>query len=74
MSTTQTTSSAALLDELVHIVGKIGGGVRTGELEYQLRRRGHALSAADVVDLLCEAEAHGLVTPYAWTLGPEAQR
>jgi hypothetical protein len=74
MGTTHATDILAVVDELVAIVAKIGGGVTTSELEYQLRRRGHTVTGADVIDALCHAEAQGLVTPYTWTLGPQAPR
>ncbi len=62
------------VDELVAIVHHIGGGVRVEEIAYQLRRRGRPSSLAAITDALCEAERRGLVTPWAWTTGPEATR
>lgn len=74
MSTTHSTNILPVVDELVAIIRKIGGVVTTGELEYQLRRRGHTVTGADVIDALCQAEAQGLVTPCTWTLGTETPR
>ena len=74
MSTTHATTILSVVDELVAILAKIGGGISTSELEYQLRRRGHTVTGADVIDALCHAEAQGLVTPYTWTLGIKAPR
>jgi hypothetical protein len=73
MTTTTTTPTVSLVDELVAIIAKIGGAVTVSECEYQLRRRGHTLTGPDVVDALCQAEAEGLLTPYAWTLGIAAK-
>jgi DNA-binding IclR family transcriptional regulator len=33
-----------------------------------------ALSPAEAIDALAELEEQGLVTPWAWGLGPEAER
>lgn len=74
MSITHPTDALPVIDELVAIIAKIGGAVTAGELEYQLRRRGHTITQAEVVDALCQAEAQGLVTPFTWTLGSKAPR
>ena len=60
------------VDELVELVRHIGGGVRVEEIAYQLGRRGHPATLVAITDALCEAEARGLLTPWAWTTGPEA--
>jgi hypothetical protein len=58
---------------VAQVVAKLGGGVRPEEIAYQLRRRGLQLTAIELVDALCQAEARGLITPYAWTVGIETQ-
>jgi DNA-binding IclR family transcriptional regulator len=45
---------------------RAGGALSTTELAYQTR-----LAPSTLQDTLAELEEHGLVTPWAWTLGPE---
>jgi len=75
MTLRETSDTLAELEhQVVGVLREVGGGVGVGEIVYQLARRGRDVDPSDVVAALCELEERGQVTPWSYTLGPEAEQ
>lgn len=61
--------SASATEQVLSVVKRSGGGVSVTEIVHKTD-----LDYPAAIDALDELEQEGLVTPWAWGLGPEAER